>query len=134
MLFIHSGCSLAYLRTILTQPGENSTRTFKDSNSLPCFSSIPPGWKRDLTCVRCAKIDTLETVLKNNGKHVASLSFDKFVASKIEFSRRREKLSWSHHYEVAALEPAQQDELLDQAEAERLSMRQLRQAVKELIR
>ena len=33
-------------------------------------------------------------------------------AGKIETSRRREVLSWSHHKEVAALEPAEQDILL----------------------
>jgi putative SOS response-associated peptidase YedK len=34
-------------------------------------------------------------------------------------SRRREVLSWSHHREVAALPPAEQDEWLDRAEAEK---------------
>jgi len=75
--------------------------------------------------------ETYAQAMSKTGLPYGTLANDKFVASKIEFSRRREKLSWSHHYEVAALEPAQQDELLDQAEAERLSMRQLRQAVKE---
>lgn len=37
------------------------------------------------------------------------------VAKKIEMSRRRDNLSWSHHQEVAGLEPDQQNRLLDWA-------------------
>ena len=40
-----------------------------------------------------------------------------WVAGQIETSRRREVLSWSHHSEVAALEPKEQDHLLDLAVA-----------------
>lgn len=50
-----------------------------------------------------------------------------WVAGKIETSRRREVLSWSHHREVAALEPDVQDEWLDRAEAEDWSRNELRQ-------
>ncbi len=38
-----------------------------------------------------------------------------WVSGKVEASRRREVLSWSHHKEVAALDAAQQDEFLDLA-------------------
>jgi hypothetical protein len=34
----------------------------------------------------------------------------------VELSRRRDKLTWSHHLEVAPLEPATQVEWLDRAE------------------
>jgi len=40
----------------------------------------------------------------------------KWVASRIELSRRRDNLSWSHHQEVAPLEPDEQDEWMDRAE------------------
>ena len=53
-----------------------------------------------------------------------------YVASKIEPGRRREQLSWSHHAELAALEPADQDRWLDQAVSARLSVRSLRQAIR----
>ena len=53
-----------------------------------------------------------------------------YVASHIERSRRREKLSWSHHAEVVALEPAEQDRWLDRAEADRLSVRCLREEIR----
>jgi hypothetical protein len=49
-----------------------------------------------------------------------------YVASRFDISRRREKLSWSHHAELAALEPADQQKWLDRAESEGLSVRRLR--------
>lgn len=50
-----------------------------------------------------------------------------YVASRVEPPRRREKLSWSHHAEVAASSPEQQDVWLDKAECSRLSVQDLRQ-------
>jgi hypothetical protein len=52
------------------------------------------------------------------------------VCRAFEISRRRETLSFSHHEAVAALAPAEQDRLLDQAERERWSRQQLRDAVR----
>jgi hypothetical protein len=48
------------------------------------------------------------------------------VASRFELSRRRDNLTWTHHAEVAALTPEQQDEWLDRAGALRLSPGDLR--------
>lgn len=48
------------------------------------------------------------------------------VASRFEFSRRRENLSWSHHEVVAGLPPAEQDQWLDRATAERWTRADLR--------
>jgi hypothetical protein len=53
-----------------------------------------------------------------------------YVASRVEPSRRREKLSWSHHAEIAAFEPAEQDDWLDRAEHDQLSVRCLREAIR----
>jgi hypothetical protein len=53
-----------------------------------------------------------------------------YVASRVQPSRRRAKLSWSHHAEVAALERADQDDWLDRAEREQLSVRCLREAIR----
>ncbi len=55
-----------------------------------------------------------------------------WVSSRIELSRRRDELSWNHHLEVAALEPEQQDVLLDQAQIEDMSRDELRRAVRRL--
>ena len=54
-----------------------------------------------------------------------------YVASRFESERRREKLSWSHHAEVAALEPADQVRWLKRAEAERFSVRCLREEMRQ---
>lgn len=54
-----------------------------------------------------------------------------WVASRIEFSRRREHLSWKHHAEVAACDEAEREAWLDLAERERLSARELRRRQQE---
>jgi hypothetical protein len=51
-----------------------------------------------------------------------------WVASRIEASRRLEALPFAHHAEVAALEPADQDQLLDLAEHNAWTSSQLRAA------
>lgn len=67
-----------------------------------------------------------ETAARATGYEVQSLMNMAYVASRYEISRRRETLSWSHHAELAALEPAQQEEWLDRAEREGLSVLALR--------
>lgn len=52
------------------------------------------------------------------------------VSEKVPRSVRREKLSWSHHRAVAALEPPEQKQWLRRAETERLSHHQLRDALR----
>jgi hypothetical protein len=49
-----------------------------------------------------------------------------YVASNVDPSRRHERLSWSHHAEVAAVAPDQQDRWLNKAEEDRLSVQDLR--------
>lgn len=61
-----------------------------------------------------------------------TLRDDVWVAGRIEMSRRKDILSFSHHKEVAALEPVEQDELLNLAEEKQWSMRELRKAVQEV--
>lgn len=61
-----------------------------------------------------------------------TLRNQKYIADKIPPSRRNDKLHYSHHIEVASLEPEQQIEMLDLAEQECLTARQLRQKVKAL--
>ena len=52
------------------------------------------------------------------------------VSEKVPRSIRREKLSWSHHRAVAALEPPEQKQWLNRAEKESLSHHQLRDALR----
>ena len=65
-----------------------------------------------------------------------SYSFQTFadagwVAGKIESSRRREVLSWSHHREIAGLVPKEQERFLDMAIKENWSRNELRRAVRD---
>jgi hypothetical protein len=53
-----------------------------------------------------------------------------YVASRFDVSRRHGKLSWSHHAEIAAMEPDDQDRWLEQAETERLSVRCMRESIR----
>jgi hypothetical protein len=53
-----------------------------------------------------------------------------YVASRFAVSRRRGKLSWSHHAEIAAMEPEEQDYWLERAETDRLSVRCLREGIR----
>lgn len=54
------------------------------------------------------------------------------VARAFETSRRREVLSWSHHAEVAALDPVDADDLLAKATKNDWSTRQLRTETRQL--
>jgi hypothetical protein len=53
-----------------------------------------------------------------------------YVASRFDVSRRRGKLSWSHHAEIAAMEPEEQDHWLERAETDRLSVRCMREGIR----
>ena len=63
---------------------------------------------------------------KITGYDVQSLMNMAWVASRFEPARRRGGLSWSHHAEVAALAPDEQDRWLERAAQERMSVRCLR--------
>jgi hypothetical protein len=67
-----------------------------------------------------------DAAAKITGYDVQSLMNMAYVASRFEISRRREKLSFSHHAELAALAPDEQEHWLDIAEGEGLSVRTLR--------
>lgn len=60
------------------------------------------------------------------GYDVKTLRNIAYVARRFDLSRRRDKLTWSHHAEVAVLEPHEQDRWLDRALADHLSVADLR--------
>jgi hypothetical protein len=68
------------------------------------------------------------------GYDVQTLMNFVYVASRFEPCRRNEKLSFSHHAELAALEPDDQDQWLERAETERLSVRDLREELRRVTR
>ena len=65
------------------------------------------------------------------GKDYSTLVHAASMASKFELGRRRPNLTWSHHREVAALDPPIADTLLARAEQQDLSRNQVRQEVKQ---
>jgi hypothetical protein len=67
---------------------------------------------------------------EQTGFEYGTLANDKYVAGQVEFSRRRENLSWAHHAEVAALESIQQDIVLLAAEQQGLTRQDLRRLVR----
>jgi hypothetical protein len=62
-----------------------------------------------------------------DGKTLRNIAY---VASRFDLSRRRDNLSWTHHAEVAALDPGEQDTWLDCAVGLRLSATDLRLEVR----
>lgn len=60
------------------------------------------------------------------GYDVHTLRNIAYVAGQIEASRRRDDLTWSHHAEVCALPPEEQDKWLDLASEQRMSVADLR--------
>jgi hypothetical protein len=74
--------------------------------------------------------ETYAQAVEATGYAEQTLANDKFVASRVPSSRRREHLEFGHHAEVAALEPQAQDYWLQRAEAEHLTVHDLRAEIK----
>lgn len=70
-----------------------------------------------------------EAALHVTGLAYGSLRNLKWVAEQVDVSRRRDTLSYSHHVEVAALEPKEQRVWLDRAERDNLTRDALREAI-----
>ena len=60
------------------------------------------------------------------GYDVQSLRNFAYVAGAVDVSRRRDDLTWSHHAEIAGVEPAEQDRWLVMAADQRMSVADLR--------
>lgn len=76
--------------------------------------------------------ETYAQGIEETGRTYQGLADAKYVAERFEVSRRRENLSWSHHREVASLDPVDADAALDAAEREDWSKRELRSEVNRL--
>lgn len=68
--------------------------------------------------------------IEPTGLDYQTLANYRWVCDRVEFSLRRENLSFEHHKTVAALEPAEQRLWLDKAESEGWTVRELRAAMK----
>lgn len=67
--------------------------------------------------------------IEKTGYEYGTLRNDKWVAARIDLSRRRDKLSFDHHVTVADLEPEEQDRLLIEAEKQNLDTKPFRNYV-----
>lgn len=74
--------------------------------------------------------ETYSQALDETGYSYGTLANDKWIASRVESSRRRENLSFSHHQEVADLMPEDQEILLAQAEEKHISSKDFRSVVR----
>ncbi len=67
--------------------------------------------------------------IEMTGFDYGTLRNDKWVTSQIPSERRKERLSFDHHYTVANLDEEQQDELLQKAASENLNTKDFRKVV-----
>lgn len=70
----------------------------------------------------------LEAV-KATGYDIRTLRNDKWIAYKVDLSRRRDTLSFDHHATVADLDPEEQDRFLSDAEEKKLDSKAFRNYV-----
>lgn len=131
------------MTTNLEIPGEFTTTGLKIRDGLSRDEWLK-GWaqlKKVSGVVQWAMGDWLAYGERNYGEEIAQALDDddydyktltnwKYVAGKVDTSRRRESVSFSKHAEVAPLDPEDQDRVLEKAEKENLTVRQVRDEVK----
>lgn len=74
--------------------------------------------------------DRYQRVIRVAGLRYQTLRNYAWVARRFDLSRRRSKLTFQHHAEVASLPVEEQDRLLDQAEKSMWTTKQLRSAMR----
>jgi len=98
---------------------------------LGAMSRVSNWWVGDWLQYGTAKWgETYTEAARITGYDVKTLRNISYVAKRFSLSRRRDKLTWSHHYELAVFEPDEQDRWLDKASADRLSVADLRQELR----
>ena len=75
--------------------------------------------------------DRYQLAIRGAGLRYQTLRNYAWVARRFDLSRRRSKLTFQHHAEVASLPVEEQDWLLDQAERELWTTKQLRGAIRD---
>jgi hypothetical protein len=76
--------------------------------------------------------DCYQLAIQGAGLRYQTLRNYAWVARRFDMNRRRAKLTFKHHAEVASLPVEDQDRLLDQAERELWTTKQLRNAIREV--
>lgn len=87
-------------------------------------------WIGDCLAYREQKWGMYDEMIEETGYEKGSLRYIKIVAEKIESARRRADLTFSHHLEVVKLSPEKQDEYLDKAAKNKLSVKDLRRLIR----
>jgi hypothetical protein len=75
--------------------------------------------------------DCYQLAIQGAGLRYQTLRNYAWVARRFDMSRRRAKLTFQHHAEVASLPEDEQQRLLDQAESEMWTTKQLRTAIRD---
>lgn len=88
-------------------------------------------WIGDCLKYREQKWGMYEDVVEEGSRELKTIQNIKYVSDSVESSRRREDLSFTHHSEVAPLEPQKQEEYLQKAVDNDWTVRELRDAIKE---
>ena len=88
-------------------------------------------WLADWAAFGERKYGQLKEFCELNGINYSTISNAATTAKSVESSRRRELLSFSHHVEVSALKPKDQSRFLKMAEAEKLSVSELRKRIRQ---
>ena len=88
-------------------------------------------WLADWAAFGERKYGQLKEFCELNGINYSTISNAATAAKSVESSRRRELLSFSHHVEVSALKPKDQSRFLKMAEAEKLSVSELRKRIRQ---
>lgn len=74
--------------------------------------------------------ETYTQAIDETGYEYSTLSNDKWVASKVGSSLRKENLSFGHHMAVADLSPEEQSEMLEMAERDQLTLNDFKKEVR----
>jgi len=100
-------------------------------NTLRIIEGSVQFWIGDCLAYREQKWGMYNEMIEDTGYEKGSLRYIKLVSEKIESARRRADLTFSHHLEVVKLPPEKQDEYLEKAVINKLSVRDLRRLLRQ---
>jgi N6-adenosine-specific RNA methylase IME4 len=123
-------------RTGLQLPNDLTFERWKDiGEQLKLAESSVSWWVGDWLAFGEKKYGEMyQEAMDVTGAAYQTLANAKYVSDQIEISRRRENLSFSHHAEVASLEPAIADKLLRDAEKHEWKRKDLRHHITKMKR
>jgi hypothetical protein len=102
------------------------------SNLIQTMEESARWWWGDALAYGEQNFGNIAEMSDRTGLSYDSMKACKYVSQRIDLSRRRPELSWSHHAEIAMAinEPDARDQWLDKASKEGMSKSQLRKAIR----